>query len=237
MAFSSLLLSVLAKDRKYKGDSINPNRVKTKNIHEVELKPFDLLLAVKFSSAEEINQILRERETIPISKAGIQYLELLAKNLAKEPKEIQWRHRYFRTLMSVCCYAVLSERLAKQILATLIDRISQTNQWSRYNDITGLFINHLRQQTWFSKCEWIPSVLCNLIDALVRNLNWDIFRGNGKWAAWQVSGLLDSILSALDSAGEKYDRVNVIKQIFDNSIDMTIKVNFVIHMYAYSSKQ
>lgn len=236
MAFLSLLLSVLAKDRKYKGDSINPNRLKTKNIHEVELKPFDLLLAVKFSSPEEINQILRERDTIPISQAGIQYLELLAKNLAKEPKEIQWRHRYFRTFMSVCCYAVLSESLAKQILETLIDRISQTNQWSRYNDITGLFINHLRQQTWFSKCEWISGVLCKLIDALVRNLNLNIFRGNGKWAAWQVSGLLDSILSALDSAGKKYDRVNVIKQIFDNGIDMTIKVNLVIHMYAYSSK-
>jgi hypothetical protein len=40
----------------------------------------------------------------------------------------------------------------------------------------------------------------------------------------------------LDSAGKNYDRVNVIKHIFENSVDMKIKVNLAIHMYAYSSK-
>lgn len=40
----------------------------------------------------------------------------------------------------------------------------------------------------------------------------------------------------MDSAGKNYDRVNVIKHIFENSVDMKIKLNLAIHMYAYSSK-
>lgn len=162
MAISSLLSSVIVKDRHYKGDGISPNPILIFNIHEKELLPFDILLTVRFSSAEDINRILDGSNLVPVSEAGIKYLELLTENLSKEPEAIRWRRNYFRTVLALCGYITLSPKLAGLVIKTIIDRLTHDVEGIRalasYAALINYFMDNLYQQNWIST--WENALIC-----------------------------------------------------------------------------
>lgn len=237
VAISSLLSSVIVKDRHYKGDGISPNPILIFNIHEKELLPFDILLTVRFSSAEDINRILDGSNLVPVSEAGIKYLELLTENLSKEPEAIRGRRNYFRTVLALCGYITLSPKLAGLAIKTIIDRLTHDVDGIRalapYAALINYFMDNLYQQSWISTWEKCSELLYQLVDALVALLHKDMVQIDLD----NIIDLCEHAYYILRKCGIAFDHVQTLNSIFNSDADMNTKVNLALHIYAFGSSK
>ena len=230
---AALIKSALIKDKMQEENSINPNAPQIVNIHEQQIRPLEVLLAIRFLDADEIQKILGNCEHVPISENALKYVESVAFNLSVEPDKIRLQRHYFNSLLALCSHFDLSESLVKKVIKTLFHHMQNVND-VRVNGIHAYyFLQAVKDQKVSEGKLGIITLLCRFISNIMHILP----KCNRDYELSIITAICGTIFSILQDCGSEYSNVNEVKESLLSSLQDQFKASFWASCYPYCSKQ
>ena len=230
-AASALITSALAED-KTQDITNNPAAVPTQNIHEDEIQVFDLFLAIRYLSANEIRLLFEGRKEGKVSANGRKYLSLVSENLSGTSSSLRNHNQYLSSLFAIMSYIKLEDELIASALS-MVKRLLSMNLIvgfrQNYNAIIRI-IERAGKQSIIKKDSAAANGLLQLVDKIL-----DILPSiNDNTLVNELTDTMSTSLWTLNEAQISHDRSSKIRDLLQKG-DYG-NASFFIYIYPHCSE-
>lgn len=230
-AASALITSALSDDI-IQDASINPTAVPTQNIHECEIQVFDLFLAIRYLSANEIRLLFEGHKEVKVSSNGMKYLSLVSRNLPSTSSSLWYYSQYLSSLFSIISYIKLEDELIASALS-MVKRLLSMNLivgfGQNYNAIIRI-IERAGKQSMIIKDSAAANELLQLVDKILEVLPMV----NDKLLVDKLTDTMSASLWTLNEAQISHDRSSKIRELLQKA-DYG-NASFFIYIYPHCSE-
>lgn len=216
-AASALISSALAED-KIQDTITNPVAIPTKNIHETEIQVFDLFLAIRYLSDNEIEQLFQKHNMGTVSSSGMKYLSLVYENLANSLRSSSrlWNYsQYLSSLFAIIGHIKLEDRLVASALSTVIRLLSLALLGifrQNFNAIRRI-VEQIGKQQLIKKDSTSANSLLQLADKILEILPLV----NDEIMVDELTDIMSALLWNLNEAQISHDRSDRVKELLQNN--------------------
>lgn len=230
-AASALITSALAED-KTQDITTNPAALPTQNIHEDEIQVFDLFLAIRYLSANEIRLLFEGRKEGKVSANGREYLSLVSENLSGTSSSLRNHNQYLSSLFAIMSYIKLEDELIASALS-MVKRLLSMNLIvgfrQNYNAIIRI-IERVGKQSIIKKDSAAANGLLQLVDKIL-----DILPSiNDNTLVNELTDTMSTSLWTLNEAQISHDRSSKIRDLLQKG-DYG-NASFFIYIYPHCSE-
>ena len=230
-AASALITSALSDDI-IQDASTNPTAVPTQNIHECEIQVFDLFLAIRYLSANEISLLFEGHKEVKVSSNGMKYLSLVSRNLPSTSSSLWYYSQYLSSLFSIISYINLEDELIASALS-MVKRLLSMNLIvgfrQNYNAIIRI-IERAGKQSMIIKDSAAANGLLQLVDKIL-----DILPSiNDNTLVNELTDTMSTSLWNLNEAQISHDRSSKIRDLLQKG-DYG-NASFFIYIYPHCSE-
>ena len=230
-AASALITSALAED-KTQDITTNPAALPTQNIHEDEIQVFDLFLAIRYLSANEIRLLFEGRKEGKVSANGREYLSLVSENLSGTSSSLRNHNQYLLSLFAIMSYIKLEDELIASALS-MVKRLLSMNLIvgfrQNYNAIIRI-IERAGKQSIIKKDSAAANSLLQLVDKIL-----DILPSiNDNTLVNELTDTMSTSLWILNEAQISHDRSSKIRDLLQKG-DYG-NASFFIYIYPHCSE-
>lgn len=230
-AASALITSALSDDI-IQDASTNPTAVPTQNIHECEIQVFDLFLAIRYLSANEIRLLFEGHKEVKVSSNGMKYLSLVSRNLPSASSSLWYYSQYLSSLFSIISYIKLEDELIASALS-MVKRLLSMNLIvgfrQNYNAIIRI-IERAGKQSMIIKDSAAANGLLQLVDKILEVLPMV----NDKLLVDKLTDTMSTSLWTLNEAQISHDRSSKIRELLQKA-DYG-NASFFIYIYQHCSE-
>lgn len=230
-AASALITSALADDI-IQDVSTNPTAVPTQNIHEGEIQVFDLFLAIRYLSANEIRLLFEGHKDGKVSANGMKYLSLVSRNLPSTSSSLWYYSQYLSSLFTIISYIKLEDELIASALS-MVNRLLSMNLIvgfrQNYNAIIRI-IERSGNESIIKKDSAAANGLLQLVDKIL-----DILPSiNDNTLVNELTDTMSTSLWNLNEAQIAHDRSGKVQELLQKS-DYA-NASFFIYTYPHCSE-
>lgn len=230
-AASALITSALAED-KTQDITTNQAALPTQNIHEDEIQVFDLFLAIRYLSANEIRLLFEGRKEGKVSANGREYLSLVSENLSGTSSSLRNHNQYLSSLFAIMSYIKLEDELIASALS-MVKRLLSMNLIvgfrQNYNAIIRI-IERVGKQSIIKKDSAAANGLLQLVDKIL-----DILPSiNDNTLVNELTDTMSTSLWTLNEAQISHDRSSKIRDLLQKG-DYG-NASFFIYIYPHCSE-
>lgn len=220
----AMISSALADDKVH-DITANPTAIPTYNVHEEEIRVFELFLAIRYLSASEIEKIFQDHKVGKLSAEGREYLSIVAGNLSENCKE-SWRFSScLSSLLMICSHVVLNEQLTSSVLSAIISLLPMPALFRRYFREIYSFIAHLRRERLAENDSESSNALLELVNTIINVLP----SYSEPYELGELTDLTNLSLSILNQWGIVHDKSEKVRDLLERT-DIS-KASFFIYIY------
>lgn len=230
-AASALITSALSDDI-IQDASTNPTAVPTQNIHECEIQVFDLFLAIRYLSANEIRLLFEGHKEVKVSSKGMKYLSLVSRNLPSTSSSLWYYSQYLSSLFSIISYIKLEDELIASALS-MVKQLLSMNLIAGFRQNFNAIIRIVEQagkQSMIKKDSAAANGLLQLVDKIL-----DILPSiNDNTLVNELTDTMSTSLWNLNEAQISHDRSSKIRDLLQKG-DYG-NASFFIYIYTHCSE-